>query len=278
MIDVERFEQPDSVKQALTLLGPGVAVVAGGTDFCVNPRFRAGVHTVVDIRRCGLNWIRQVDGYLSIGATTTMRDVAESPLVQQLAGGIVGIAAATCGSPNVRQVGTIGGNTTNSLPSADTPPTLMVLDALAVIQGVAGERTAPLEDFFEGPGRNILRGELLTSLRIPIKTVYAGFQKLGRAADDIAVVNAAASFELIDGRMRRVRIVAGAVAPTPRRCREAEALLEGHAPDAELYRRAAERATHEIAPISDQRASADYRRRTAGILIRRALEHACAST
>lgn len=277
MIDIERFEQPASLEEALAMLGPGVAPVAGGTDFCINPRFRAGIHTVVDIRRCGLAWIRQEGDWLSIGAGTTMRQVAGSPLVQDLARGIIAAAAVTCGSPNVRNVATLGGNAASALPSADTPPTLLVLDATAVIQGPHGARDVPLADFFEGPGKSALRHELLTAFRVPAKTVHASFQKLGRAADDIAVVNAAAAFQLAGGRMHNVRVVAGAVAPVPLRCRQAEALLEDQLPGEALFREAADVATREIAPISDQRASADYRRRTAGVLIRRALEDACSS-
>ncbi len=278
MIAIDRFEQPSSIDEAVALLGPGVAPVAGGTDFCVNPRFRAGIHTVVDIRRCGLSWIREEGDYLSIGAGTTMLEVAESPLVQQLARGIIAAAAVTCGSPNVRNVATIGGNAASALPSADTPPTLLALDAQAVVTGQAGQRLVPLEDFFQGPGKNALDRELLTGFRIPMHGLCAAFQKLGRAADDIAVVNAACAFELADGRMRNVRIVAGAVAPVPLRCRRAEAVLEGGEPSAEAFRRAASVASEEVAPISDQRASAEYRRRTAGVLVRRALEDACASS
>lgn len=274
MIQIERFEQPSSLDEALRLLGPGVAPVAGGTDFCVNPRFRAGVHTVVDIRRCGLSWIRDEGEYVSIGAATTMREVAESPLIGALARGIIAAAAATCGSPNVRNVASIGGNSASALPSADTPPTLLALDAEAVLAGPSGQRSLPLEAFFEGPGRNALRQELLVALRVPSRPRQAAFQKLGRAADDIAVVNATAAFEVADGRLRNVRVVAGAVAPVPLRCRQAEAALEGQAPDAELFRQAAALASQEVAPISDQRASADYRRRTAGVLVRRALEDA----
>jgi carbon-monoxide dehydrogenase medium subunit len=152
-----------------------------------------------------------------------------------------------------------------------------VLDAEAIIQGPGGQRTLPLESFFQGPGKNALNGELLTAFRIPKRPLQAGFQKLGRAADDIAVVNAAVSFELAGGRMKNVRIVAGAVAPVPLRCRQAEAVLEGHEPDEAVLRRAAGAAAAEVAPISDQRASAEYRQRTAGVLVRRALEDACAS-
>ncbi len=125
------------------MLGPGVAPVAGGTDFCVNPRFQAGMHTVVDIRRCGLTWIRQEDGYVSIGATSTMLEVTQSALVKQLGNGMIATAAATCGSPNVRNVATVGGNAASSLPSADTPATFIALDAIAVTQGRAREAQYP---------------------------------------------------------------------------------------------------------------------------------------
>ncbi|MBV9121217.1 MAG: FAD binding domain-containing protein [Chloroflexi bacterium] len=276
MLRLKNLHQPASLREAIDLLGSGVAPIAGGTDFCVNPRFQTGIEEVVDLRRCGLSWIRRDGGALSIGATTTMHEVATSPVVADVADGILGLAAATCGSPNVRHVATLGGNSASSLPSADTPAVLLALDAAVVLEGRHGSREMPLSEFLVGPGKNCLEDELLVEFRVPGKHRRGAFQKLGRAADDISLVNAAVAMRLEESFMFDVRIVAGAVAPVSWRCKRAEAALEGQRPEIELLRHAARLVVDEIAPISDQRATAAYRRRTAAVLVRRALEQSCA--
>ena len=271
MLALSAFHQPQSLEQLIELLRPGRAILAGGTDLCVNPRFLAGVDEVIDIGRCGLSWIRPDGAWLSIGAGTSMRDVAESAAIRRLGGGILAQAAEACASPNIRNVATIGGNCASALPSADTPTALIALDAAAVLRGPSGSRELPLAAFFEGPARNALRNEILLELRLPIDGRAASFQKLGRAEDDIAMVNVATAFRLDGARMLEVRVVAGAVAPVPLRCIATEALLEQQTPSEQLFEAAAVSAMAEIAPISDHRTSAGYRRRMCGVLVRRAL-------
>ncbi|MHB8620341.1 MAG: FAD binding domain-containing protein [Chloroflexota bacterium] len=273
------FHQPASVNEAVALLGEGVAPLVGGTDLCVNPRFQAGVREVVDLGRCGMSWIRREGDWLSLGAATTMRDIAVSDLLKAEGGGIINTAAEACGSPNIRNAASIGGNCASGLPSADTPPALLALDAVAVLAGAGGRRSVPLASFFEGPGRTALRRELLVELRLPATRRRGSFQKLGRTEEDIALVNAAVALGMDgDGRLTDVRVVAGAVAPVPWRCRAAEQVLEGQTPEPGLLARAAEAAAREVSPISDHRASEGYRRRMCGVLVRRALEAACVSS
>jgi carbon-monoxide dehydrogenase medium subunit len=250
-------------------------VIAGGTDLLVNPRYMVGVREVVDIRRLGLGYIRVENGWLRIGAGTTMRMVAQHPVVQELANGILARGAAVCGSPNIRNMATLAGNVASALPSADTPPALLALNAQALLVGTQGERLVPLEQFFTGPAKSVRERELIQEIRIPLgESAQGGFYKIGRTAEDISLVNAAAALTIRDGLIRSARVVLGAVAPTPLRAVQAEAALNGQPPTEETLQRAAEIAREEARPISDQRASADYRRRMSGVAALRALRQA----
>jgi CO/xanthine dehydrogenase FAD-binding subunit len=237
----------------------------------------AGVREVVDIRKLGLDFIRREPRWLIIGAGTTMRAVARHPEVQALASGVLAQGAALCASPNIRNTATLAGNVASALPSADTPPPLLTLDAQVVLVGVQGERIVSLEQFFTGPGQSVRQRELIRELRIPLDhtaTLRGGFYKLVRTAEDISIVNAAASLLVHDGIITMARLVLGAVAPTPLRARKAEEALLGQPPTDETLRQAAEIAREETRPISDQRASADYRRRVSAVAALRALRQA----
>ncbi len=151
------------------------------------------------------------------------------------------------------------------------------LDALAVLTGILGERIVPLEQFFLGPGKSVCEHELIRELRIPLDNTSGmggGFYKLYRTVEDISIVNAAASLIIDNGVITAARLVLGAVAPIPLRARQAEKALLGHPPTEETLRQAAEIARAETRPISDQRASADDRRRTSEVAALRALRQA----
>ncbi len=276
MLKITAYYSPETVEEAVALLaGEGRTVIAGGTDLLVNPRYMVGVREVVDIRRLGLGYIRVENGWLRIGAGTTMRMVAQHPVVQELANGILARGAAVCGSPNIRNMATLAGNVASALPSADTPPALLALNAQALLVGTQGERLVPLEQFFTGPAKSVRERELIQEIRIPLgESAQGGFYKIGRTAEDISLVNAAAALTIRDGLIRSARVVLGAVAPTPLRAVQAEAALNGQPPTEETLQRAAEIAREEARPISDQRASADYRRRMSGVAALRALRQA----
>ncbi|HKV56848.1 MAG TPA: FAD binding domain-containing protein [Ktedonobacteraceae bacterium] len=278
MLNITAYHCPTTINEAVALLAEeGRAVIAGGTDLLVNPRYMVGVREVVDIRKLGLDYIRHEENWLCIGAGTTMRTVARHPEVQALANGVLAQGAALCASPNIRNTATLAGNVASALPSADTPPALLVLDALVVLTGVRSERIVPLEQFFVGPGKSVRERELIRELRIPLDSTGAksgGFYKIFRTAEDISIVNAAASLIIDDGIIAAARLVVGAVAPVPLRARRAEAALLGQPPTEETLRRAADIAREETRPISDQRASADYRRRTSSVAALRALRQA----
>jgi CO/xanthine dehydrogenase FAD-binding subunit len=197
-----------------------------------------GVREVVDIRKLGLDYIHEENGWLFIGAGATMRTVARHPTIQRLANGILARGAAVCGSPNIRNMATLAGNVASALPSADTLPALLALDAQAVLLGIYGERVVPLDSFFVGPGKSVRERELIRELRIPLanfNTIQGGFYKIGRTAEDISIVNAAATLFMQDDIITTARLVMGAVAPIPLRTALAEEALIGQPPTEETF-------------------------------------------
>ncbi len=277
------FHRPTSVATALRLAqserragGPG-RFVAGGTDLVVQGD--RSLRWLVDLTQLPLRYVKRRGGGWAIGATATMDDLEHDAGLLAFADGIVAEAAGTAGSPQIRNMGTIGGNLANASPACDLAPPLLALDASVVVAGPgAGRRTIPLERFFRGVHRTALNGALLAEVLIPAPPQPAGgraawsFQKLGRLRSDIAVVNAAAGVAVgRDGRCTWARIALGAVAPTPLRARRAEALLLGRPLDEAAVAAAAERAAAETRPVSDVRSSAEYRRDMSRVLVARAL-------
>ena len=280
MLKIVAYHCPTELDEATRLLAEeGRTIIAGGTDLLVNPRYLRGVREVIDIRRLGLEYILVREGWLRIGAGATMRTVARHPAIQQLADGILARAAAVCASPNIRNMATLVGNIASALPSADTPPPLLALDAQVVLLGLKGERVVPLKHFFTGPAQSIRERELIRELRVPLPPIVApnrrgGFYKVGRSADDISLVNAATTLTIERGTITSARLVLGAVAPIPLHCKRAEQALLGQPANEETFARAGEIVREEVVPISDQRASAEYRRHVSGIAAQRALRQA----
>src|ERR1700730_1167843 len=244
MLKIAAYHSPTTLAEAAALLAEeGRTVIAGGTDLLVNPRYMVGVREVVDIRKLGLDYISVEHGWLLIGAGATMRTVARHPQVQTLASGILARGAAVCGSPNIRNMATLVGNVASALPSADTPPALLALDAQAVLVGMQGERVVSLGSFFVGPAKSVRERELIRELRIPLSGadgLRGGFYKIGRTAEDISMVNATATLSLEKGVIIAARLVLGAVAPVPLRILRAEEALIGQPATEETLQRIAE--------------------------------------
>ena len=282
MLNITHYHRPTTVREAVALLVPGRAVIAGGTDLMVNPRYTQGVTELVDISRLDLAYIRLADGWKAnrqayMGAATTMYEVQNSPLLASIASGILAKAAATCGSPNIRNVATIGGNVCSALPSGDTLTTLLVLEAKVTLESLQGQREVVLTDFFLGPARTVLKQELVVeiSFQVPDPLSGAAFYKLGRTEEVISIVNVAALLTLDEqGQIAKARIAAGAVAPTPLRAFQAEDFLLGKVPDQANLAEAARLTMEAVSPITDQRATADYRRKVTRVCALRALEQA----
>lgn len=273
-------------RHAVALLaehGPSAKVLAGGTDLLVELKTATQVpNVVIDISRAGdLKQIALTDSGLSIGALATHTEIMRSPLIRDMFPALVA-AAHTIGAVQTRNLGTLGGNLVTGVPSMDSGPTLIALDALVTIAGSAGQRQIPLAEFFTGPRKTVLKaGELLTEIVIPRQNLGkpAHFLKFGlRKGQALALVNVAASLWVDPDKNVFVapRIALGAVAPTIMRASQAEAYLEGRAVTPEAMAEAGKIAVDDATPISDFRASAEYRRELIAVLTARALAGACA--
>jgi carbon-monoxide dehydrogenase medium subunit len=279
---VEAFYRPANVREALRLLqrGKGQArVVAGGTDVVVEGD--DSVRFLVDITHAGLSYIRQRRADWVIGATTTMAELEESEPIHALAGGILAKAARTCGSVPIRNLATLGGNMANGSPAADMATPLLVLDAAVVMCDARSRRKLPLAEYLAGARTRRYARSLLVEVVVPAPPDGKGcrwsFQKLGRTAVDISLVNVAAGLQLDSrGRVKWARIALGAVAPTPMRASGAEQRMTGRILNQALLAEIAAEVAREASPISDARASAEYRREICSVLARRALEECSA--
>jgi carbon-monoxide dehydrogenase medium subunit len=278
------FYQPTTLAEASRLLkdkGPGGRFLAGGTDLVIAMKEKGLLPKyIVDLKRVpGLAGIQENgDGSLSIGALTTMYAIETSPVIQKKYP-FFAQSAAEVGSIQIRNRATVGGNMANATPSADVAPSLIALNAAAKIARVGAERTMALEDFFLGPGQNAMEAEeILTEITIPrtdpqLVGEYVKFSP--RDMMDLAYIGVAVAYIFDrDKRCSGVRIVLGAVAPTPIRARDSEALLEGRVLTEELARQVGDEAARESKPISDVRSSADYRRAMVAVMTKRALLNA----
>ena len=273
------YLSPQTLQEALeTLVGQteGAQIIAGGTDLI--PRMRARMvapHLLVDLRLLGLDGIEIVEDQIHIGARTTHTEILQSAVLTEHCPALVDSARDFAGPP-VRNRGTIGGNLVNASPAADMAPPLLANDAVVAVAHVNGERLVPLVEFFTGPGQTVLApNEILTEIRIPVMPPHTSstFIKLGkRKAMAVAVVSVAARLTLDEsGRIAQARIALGSVAPIPMRAVQAEAMLEGQRPSEDLFAEAGQLASAASSPISDIRASGDYRKKMVAVLSRRAL-------
>lgn len=273
-------------RHAVALLaehGPSAKLLAGGTDLLVDLKFASRAPAVlVDISRAqDLKGITVTDDGLRIGALATHTEIMRSPVIRDMFPALVN-AAHTVGAVQTRNLGTLGGNLTTCVPSMDSGPTLVALDALVTVASADGRRQIPLADFFVAPRKTILKAnELLVEVIIPRRNFNkpTEFLKFGlRQGQALALVNVAVSL-WVDG-VKQVfvepRIALGAVAPTVIRAPRAETYLAGRAITPAAMAEAGAIAASEAKPISDFRASAEYRRELVAVLTKRALENACA--
>lgn len=270
--------------QAVALLaehGASVKILAGGTDLLVE--LKSASHAprmIVDISRAtDLKNIALTDEGLSIGALVTHTEIMDSQLIRETFPALAD-AAHTIGAVQTRNLGTLGGNLVTCVPSMDSGPTLIALEALVTIAGPEGRRQMPLAALFVGPRKTALKPtELLVEIIIPRRNLGkpAHFLKSGlRKGQALALVNVAASLwvDKKKNTFAEPRIALGAVAPVVMRATQAEAYLEGRAVTPEAMAEAGRIAAGEARPISDFRASAGYRRDLIAVLTKRALENA----
>ena len=282
MNSIRHYASPTSLEDAVCILAEGETTrLAGGTDLM--PQTRSGAVAfaplLMSLRRIpDLAGISRQEGRIRLGALTTVTTILGSELLRDAAP-VLPTAADRFAAGQIRNSATVGGNLCNASPAGDLAIPLLLLDAqvhLASWQDKAMVvRIIPLAEFFVGPGRTVARPEeLLTSICFPRpgKGFAVRFEKFGtRPALDISVVSVGVAGRLEGGALKDVRIALGAVAPTPLRGRQTEQLLEGRILTDEMIAQAVSTAREEIAPISDVRASAWYRKELVGVYVRRLL-------
>jgi carbon-monoxide dehydrogenase medium subunit len=273
------FFRPKSLKEALRLkkTTAGAKFISGGTDLLVQIKNRElQPPALISLRSIpGLATI-DVNGSARIGALATISDIIQHPELGHNYP-VLEEAAKRLGSVQIRNVATIGGNLCNCSPSADMALPLLVLEAKARLQTSKASREIPLEEFFIGPGESCLASdEILTDilLDLPHKNAKATFLKKGRVKMDLAIASLAVLLEMKGGRCHKARIAAGSVAPMPLRLARVETLLEGTAISKDLVSKAQQLATKIVSPITDVRATEEYRRHVIGTYIKRGLEKA----
>ena len=254
---------------------PRALLFAGGTDLLVKLR----LNMVRPAALVGLERIRCLKGVedrgreIFIGAATSHAALLADPLVRSHFP-VLTQALQVLGSPQIRHMGTIGGNLMTASPAGDCLPPLYVLGATVELRTADSLRRLPLTDFVTGPGKTLIQpGEVLTGIAIEKQPEFTfhHFEKIGqRQALAIAVVSLAAVLQRDDtGRVQKARLAWGSVGPRVVRCREAEAALEGNPLFLAVLEKAAASARRAVTPIDDVRAGADYRRTAAGNLLLR---------
>jgi CO/xanthine dehydrogenase FAD-binding subunit len=278
------FVAARDLAHALALLaehGAGAKILAGGTDLLVELEAAARVpQVIVDVSRLTeLKGIALTEEGLRMGALATHSDIMRSPIMRERFPALVE-AAHTIGAVQTRNLGTVAGNLVTCVPSMDSGPTLLALDAEVATASPRGEKRMPLAELFVGPRKTSLKpDEILTEVIVPKANVGkpAAFLKFGlRKGQALALVNVAAAFWAEGGKFVEPRIALGAVAPTVIRAPRAEGFLAGKPISVEAMAEAGRIAATEAKPISDFRASADYRRDLIETLTKRALETAAA--
>ncbi len=271
---------PQSLHQALEMLQSSPAParpLAGGTNLVVDMRsgrtISAALINISDLPE--LQEIQVSNGELMIGAAVTIASLQKNPLVRQHCQVLVQ-AADVFANPLIRNRATLGGNLADASPAADCAPPLLALDAEVELANISGCRRVSLADFFIGVRKNALQtGEILTAVYIPVPAtgMSSAYYKIGlRKADAISVVSSAVSVKINDTRqVEHARIALGSVAPRPLRAVQAEACLRGYPLTAQTIKDASALAAREASPISDLRASADYRRKMVEVVVSRLL-------
>ncbi|MGD9016294.1 MAG: xanthine dehydrogenase family protein subunit M [Desulfobacterales bacterium] len=281
------YHRPKDVDTLMGLIGSLEApfkVVAGCTDFI--PAVRHGSWTfedglnLIDIRGIeALSGIREDGDRIIIGASTRLSEIVDSPLLMEKAP-VLSEAVGCMASLQVRNTATIGGNLCMASPAADTAPPLLVLDSQVTIRGVDSEETVPLNRFFLGPGTTRLHPrEVLTEISFPAMQANEAARRarLGlRTAFVCSIISVAVRLQTDGKQLTEARVAMGAVAPTPVRLSDAEAFLAGKALNEDMADEAGRIAAAQITPITDLRASAEYRKAMAHTFTRRLLQECLA--
>ncbi|MBW2286708.1 MAG: xanthine dehydrogenase family protein subunit M [Deltaproteobacteria bacterium] len=276
------YEAPTTIQEVVALLQQhdGEAkILAGGQSLMplLNMRF-ARPTALIDLgRMTDLDYIREENGAIAIGAMTTKRSVERSDLVKSRQP-LLHASTTWIAHPQIRNRGTVGGSMAQADPAAEYPAVAVALDAEFVIAGPDGQRSVAASDFFITYLTTALKeNEVLTEIRVPVLPERTGWsiQEVARRHGDFAMVGAVAILGLAGGSCESARVVLFGVGATPQRATSVEQALIGQAASEALFATAAEKAAEGLEDtISDVHASAEYRRHLAQVLTRRALAEA----
>ena len=282
MYDFKALYEAENIEEVIRLRQkyPEARIIAGGSDVLI--RIRDGKYSDAELISInGIDALRGVslaeNGTIRIGALTSFSHLAADPVIQENIP-VLGEAANQVGSPQIRNIGTIGGNVCNGSPAADTPPTLFALDAEIELAGAEGIRRLPIRDFYIRAGVVALKpDELLTAVLIPEEAYrdYTGhyIKYAMRNALDISVVSCSVNVRLTKDKKRidNIRAAFGAVGPVPLRTPDAEASARGQELTEQTLKKFSLAVLKEIQPWSDWRTSKEFREHIAGELSARAL-------
>ncbi len=261
--------------RALAAHGYEAKVLAGGQSLIPMMKLRlASPSVLVDVSRletlCGID---DTGDDLRVGAMVTETELERSHAAGRWAIGLVDTSRVIA-DPLVRNLATVGGNVAHGDPANDHPATMVAVNASFILTGPSGARTIPADRFFTDVFTTALEpDEVLTEIRVPKQPpgTASAYVKYERQVGDYAVAGAAACLSLSDGAIHDPRIALTNLGPTPVRALEAESILRGQAPTPDLLAIAGNAAAAETEPWSDQRGTAEYRRRIAAMVTRRAI-------
>jgi xanthine dehydrogenase FAD-binding subunit len=284
MYDIATYEEAGSVQEAIALLqdNPKAMLIAGGSDVLI--KLHEGrihdAHLISIHGIAGLSGVSMTsDGTIAIGSGTSFSQITKHPIIQQHIA-VLGEAVDMAGGPQIRNIGTIGGNICNGVTSADSAATLFALNAKLEIQGAAGIRRIAIEDFYQGPGKVALQhAEVLTTILITPEN-YQGYgghyiKYAMRNAMDIATLGCVVLCKLQDSaRIADSRLALGVAGPIPLRCARTEELAKGQTFTADLLENLGKSARTEVNPRTSWRASKEFRMQLVEELSKRAFRQA----
>ena len=273
-----KYYRPQVLDEALKLLNEldEAKVIAGGTDLLIDMRIgRYRPKNIIDINDLNeLKYIVDDGDWIRIGALTRLQELIDSEIVREKLP-ILYEAVYHMASWQIRNMATIGGNLCNASPAADTAPPLMVLEAKLRVISIEGERTIDVREFFSGPRKTVLkRNELLKEIMVPVYKDYGySYMKLGRRNSfTLSIVSVASLLKVEDNVFSDVRIALNSIAPTPIRAFSVEKYLVGRKVTIDSIKAASKLVVKDISPVTDIRATAEYRRDMAIVLTYDALK------
>ena len=272
-MSIQEYFRPLSIEEATSLLtdqGKGSLILAGGT--LAMPLINDGLsmpEKVLGLKSTGLDYIKEEDGFLLIGATTTLSQLVEQTYIPMLSEAALGV-----GGWAIRNMATVGGNFFAPPPGGDFAAALLALDAELMLVGNERSRSVPVNDFFTGFMTNILSPiEIISEVKVKVPVGKTAFMKYGRRhANTPSIVAVSVNINFEDGAVAFARIVLNAVGPYPLRAENAEQYLVGKPLDCQVIQDVGEIAMDECSPFTDSIASEWYRRKMVPVILGRTLE------